>query len=95
MIRTKWKGPYINTKHETENLLPEKNQKRIISISRNSQILPSFLNLTFKIHNGSKHKEILVVEEMIGHKFGEFVFTRAKFAFKKKKKKLKSYGTKN
>jgi small subunit ribosomal protein S19 len=41
-------------------------------MSRNSEIIPEFLGLTFKIHNGKSYTEVDVTEEMVGHKFGEF-----------------------
>ena len=64
-------------------------------ISRNSEIVPQFLGLTFNIHNGKNYTELTVTKDMISHKFGEFSFTRAKFAFKKKGKNNKIYGSKN
>jgi small subunit ribosomal protein S19 len=44
--------------------------------SRRSTILPQFVGLTFGVHNGHKHIPVLVSEDMIGHKFGEFAPTR-------------------
>jgi small subunit ribosomal protein S19 len=49
--------------------------------------VPNFVGKNFNVHNGKNLLEVNVTEEMIGHKFGEFVFTRAKFSFKKKKTK--------
>lgn len=86
MSRSKWKGPYIDPKHlELLNTSDEK--KHIHKMTRNSEIIPQFLGLTFNIDNGKGFTEITVTDSMIGHKFGEFAFTRAKFSFKKKKKK--------
>jgi ribosomal protein S19 len=45
------------------------------------------VGLTFDIYNGKKYIEVTVTEDMVGHKFGEFSLTRAKFSFKKKKLK--------
>jgi small subunit ribosomal protein S19 len=81
MSRSKWKGPFYSS-NDSEL---KKNHKNFIK--RNSEIIPKFLGLTFTIHNGNSYKEITVSESMIGHKFGEFFFTRAKFEFKKKTKK--------
>ena len=53
---------------------------------RNTTILPKFVNKTFEIYNGKKLNEILITENMIGHKFGEFSPTRKRFVFKSKKK---------
>jgi small subunit ribosomal protein S19 len=44
--------------------------------SRRSTILPQFVGLTFGVYNGHKHIPVLVTEEMVGHKFGEFAPTR-------------------
>lgn len=81
MTRSKWKGPYITPKiFKTKNL--EKQFNYILP--RNVEITPKLIGLTFKIHNGKEYQEIIVTDDMIGHKFGEFVFTRGKFSFKKK-----------
>jgi ribosomal protein S19 len=79
MSRSKWKGPFLNFKTSD-------NKKNNI-INRNSVITPSFVGLTYHVHNGKNYTEINVNENMIGHKFGEFSFTRAKFSYKKKKLK--------
>lgn len=79
MKRVKWKGPYYN-------LIQKLNTKNFL-ISRNSEILPKFIGLNFQVHNGKTLSNIFITNEMVGHKFGEFVFTRKKFKFKKKLKK--------
>lgn len=88
MSRSKWKGPYLGSENfkALENLdLKKKNDLTIAS--RNFEIIPKFNGLTFKVHNGKNYSEINVTDDMIGHKFGEFAFTRGKFSFKKKKSK--------
>jgi hypothetical protein len=45
--------------------------------SRRSTILPQFVGLTFGVYNGQKHVPVIVTEEMVGHKFGEFAPTRS------------------
>ncbi len=80
MGRSKWKGPYIQI-----TCIEQKQNK--YKASRNSEIVPKFLGLIFNVHNGKSYSEVTVTNEMIGHKFGEFVFTRSKFYFKKKKSK--------
>ncbi len=85
MSRSKWKGPYINPKQLKE--INSIKKQHAYPISRNSEIIPKFLGLTFKIHNGKDYAELAITDSMIGHKFGEFVFTRAKFSFKKKASK--------
>lgn len=44
--------------------------------SRNTLITPGFINKTIKIHNGKELKSILIQPELIGHKFGEFIYTK-------------------
>jgi small subunit ribosomal protein S19 len=86
MSRSNWKGPYVNSEH-LKNVELLKKKHTVLKMSRNSEIIPEFLGLTFKIHNGKSYTEVDVTEEMVGHKFGEFSPTRAKFSFKKKKSK--------
>ena len=85
MTRAKWKGPYIETKLLTQTeKTPNKFKNIINTTSRNSEIIPSFVGMTFNIHNGKTFLKLTITEEMIGHKFGEFSPTRKKFLFKKK-----------
>jgi small subunit ribosomal protein S19 len=86
MSRSNWKGPYVNSEY-LKNVDLLKKKHTILEMSRNSEITPKFLGLTFKVHNGKSYTEISITEEMVGHKFGEFSPTRAKFSFKKKKSK--------
>ena len=85
MSRSKWKGPYINPRYLRE--LKNIKKQHVYKMSRNSEIIPKFVGLTFKIHNGKSYTEVTTTDSMVGHKFGEFVFTRSKFLFKKKKSK--------
>jgi len=78
MSRSVWKGPFVDgyllKKAET---VRESGRKDVIKTwSRRSTVLPQFVGLTFGIHNGRKFVPVLVTEEMIGHKFGEFAPTR-------------------
>lgn len=50
--------------------------KGIKTWSRSSTIIPEMLNLVFFVHNGKKFNRVKVTEDMIGHKLGEFSFTR-------------------
>lgn len=88
MSRSKWKGPYFD-QNNLKALQTKSNTKKNIALpaSRNSEITPACVGYTFKVHNGKSHFELNVTKDMIGHKFGEFVFTRAKFFFKKKRSK--------
>jgi small subunit ribosomal protein S19 len=78
VARSVWKGPFIDgyllKKAETSR---ESGRKEVIkSWSRRSTILPQFVGLTFGVYNGHKFIPVLVTENMIGHKFGEFAPTR-------------------
>ena len=78
MSRSVWKGPFVDgylLKKADAARASGKNQ--IIQIwSRRSTVLPQFVGLTFGVYNGKKFIPVLVSEEMIGHKFGEFAPTR-------------------
>lgn len=56
-------------------------------MSKNSIILPNFTEFTFRVYNGKTFTTLKVIDEMIGHKLGEFVPTRKQFSYKKKKKR--------
>ena len=92
MTRSVWKGPFVDgyllKKAEKAR---ESGRKQDIKIwSRRSTILPQFVGLTFGVHNGRKHIPVLVTEDMVGHKFGEFSPTRTYYghtADKKAKRK--------
>ena len=43
---------------------------------RSSTIVPDFVGHTFEVHNGKEFKRVFVTEDMVGHKLGEFSFTR-------------------
>ena len=78
MTRSVSKGPFVDgyllKKAET---VRGSGRNEIIRIwSRRSTILPQFVGLTFQVHNGNKFIPVLVSEEMVGHKLGEFSPTR-------------------
>ena len=83
MSRSIWKGPFID-KNIYYNILEKKNK---LVCARNVIITPNLIGLDFLVHNGKNLLKIKIVEDMVGHKFGEFSFTRKKFSYKKKKKK--------
>lgn len=87
MNRVKWKGPYIE-KNLLENIKDSKSSHKnsVKTMSKNSIILPSFVELTFRVYNGKIFAIVKIVDEMVGHKLGEFVSTRKQFSYKKKKK---------
>ncbi len=84
MSRIVWKGPFIDEK------IYSNIKKNTVICSRNLIITPNLIGLNFLVHNGKNLLSVKILEDMIGHKFGEFSFTRKKFSFKKKK-----HGSKN
>ena len=72
------KGPFIDHHLQTkvENALETNNKRPIRTWSRRSMITPEMVGLTIAVHNGRQHVPILVNEQMIGHKLGEFAATR-------------------
>jgi ribosomal protein S19 len=83
MSRAKWKNPYIKQLILDKS---KKNQTTVLVLDRNYEITPITVGKTFKIYNGKLFIKFLVTDEMIGHKAGEFIPTRIKFTFKKKRK---------
>jgi len=78
MARSVWKGPFVDSyllKKAAKSRDSGRNEV-IKTWSRRSTILPQFVGLTFGVHNGQKFIPVLVNENMIGHKFGEFAPTR-------------------
>jgi small subunit ribosomal protein S19 len=78
LARSVWKGPFIDGYLlKKADKAREARSNAIIKIwSRRSTILPQFVGLTFGVYNGQKHVPVLVSEDMVGHKFGEFSPTR-------------------
>jgi large subunit ribosomal protein L22 len=79
MTRSVWKGPFVDgyllKKAETSQ---SSGRKDVIKTwSRRSTIMPQFVGLTFGVHNGHKHIPVLVNEDMVGMKLGEFAPTRS------------------
>lgn len=92
MARSVWKGPFIEKSllKKTEEARKAGKNTVIKTWSRRSTILPNMVGLTFGVHNGNKFIPVLVTDQMIGHKLGEFAPTRTYYghgADKKAKKK--------
>jgi small subunit ribosomal protein S19 len=78
VARAVWKGPFVDgyllKKADTSR---QSGRSEVIKTwSRRSTVLPQFIGLTFGVYNGQKFIPVLVNEEMVGHKFGEFSPTR-------------------
>ena len=80
MSRSLYKGLFYKL-----NILT--NQKYTKIYNKNLIILPEYINLSFSIYNGTKFIFLKIQKKMIGYKFGEFIYTKKKHIFKKKKKK--------
>ncbi len=78
MPRSLKKGPFIDLHLlKKVQVAVDKNDRRPIKTwSRRSMISPEMLGLTLSVHNGRQHVPVLVTEDMVGHKLGEFVMTR-------------------
>jgi small subunit ribosomal protein S19 len=77
MSRSLKKGPFVDVK-----LLKKVSDKKPASAgviktwARRSQIAPEFVGFTFGVHNGKQHMDVLVTEDMVGHRLGEFSPTK-------------------
>jgi small subunit ribosomal protein S19 len=78
MPRSLKKGPFIDHHlHKKVDVAVTNNSKRPIKTwSRRSMVLPEMVGLTIAIHNGRQHVPVLINENMVGHKLGEFAPTR-------------------
>lgn len=80
MSRSQFKGPFISP------TITLSKKKKFKLFSKHSIILPEYVDHIFNVYNGKLFILLKVTEPMIGHRFGEFVYTRASYRFKKKKK---------
>lgn len=78
MARSLWKGPFVDGYliNKADKVKESGRNEVIKTWSRRSTILPQFVGITFGVHNGQKFIPVLVTEDMVGHKLGEFSPTR-------------------
>lgn len=77
MSRSLKKGPYVDLKLTKKVEGKKPSETGVIKTwARASQIPPEFVGFTFGVHNGKSHVEVLVTEEMVGHRLGEFSPTK-------------------
>jgi len=78
MPRSIKKGPFVDhhLMKRVEDAIATNNKRPIKTWSRRSMILPEMVGLTIAVHNGRQHVPILISDQMIGHKLGEFAATR-------------------
>ncbi|MET0050815.1 MAG: 30S ribosomal protein S19 [Candidatus Thiodiazotropha sp.] len=78
MPRSIRKGPFIDhlLAKKVDEAVAQNNKRPIKTWSRRSVIIPEMVGLTIAVHNGKQHVPVLVSENMVGHKLGEFALTR-------------------
>ncbi len=78
MARSVWKGPFVDgyLLRKAEKARASGRNEIIKTWSRRSTVMPQVVGLTFGVHNGRKFLPVLVTENMVGHKMGEFAPTR-------------------
>jgi small subunit ribosomal protein S19 len=72
------KGPFVDLHllKKVEQAQAANNRRPIKTWSRRSMVVPEMVGLTIAVHNGRQHVPVLVSENMVGHKLGEFAATR-------------------
>lgn len=78
MPRSLKKGPFIDHHlfSKVEAAVAKNDRRPIKTWSRRSMVSPQMVGLTIAVHNGRQHVPVLINEEMVGHKLGEFAATR-------------------
>ena len=78
MSRSLKKAPYVEERLFNRIVaMNEKGEKKVLKTwSRSSTIFPEFVGHTIAVHDGKKHVPVYVIEDMVGHKLGEFAPTR-------------------
>ena len=78
MPRSIKKGPFVDHHlwAKVEKAKAENSRRPIKTWSRRSMVMPEFIGITIAVHNGRQHVPVLINENMVGHKLGEFSPTR-------------------
>lgn len=77
MARSTNKGPYVEASLTKKVAEANGNTKKVIKTwARRSMIAPEFVGFTFAVYNGKEHIPVFVTEAMVGHRLGEFSYTR-------------------
>ena len=78
MPRSLRKGPFVDLHllKKVESAQAANNRRPIKTWSRRSMVVPEMVGLTIAVHNGRQHVPVLISENMVGHKLGEFAATR-------------------
>jgi small subunit ribosomal protein S19 len=88
VARSVWKGPFVDAYLlKKADVARDSGRNDVIKTwSRRSTIMPQFVGLTFGVHNGKKFVPVLVTDQMVGHKLGEFAPTRTYYGHTADKK---------
>lgn len=78
MSRSQKKGPFVDEKvyRKVQKAEAAGSKEPIKTWARSCTVIPEFIGYTFLIHDGRKHVKVLMTEDMVGHKFGEFAPSR-------------------
>ncbi len=78
MPRSIKKGPFVDLHlmKKVEEAVSSNSKRPIKTWSRRSMVLPDMVGLTIAVYNGRQHVPVLITENMVGHKLGEFALTR-------------------
>lgn len=78
MGRSIKKGPFIDShlQKKIDSMASDADKKIIKTWSRRSTISPDMIGFTIAVHNGRKHIPLFITDNMVGHKLGEFAYTR-------------------
>jgi small subunit ribosomal protein S19 len=78
MARSLKKGPFIDPRlqKKVEQAMSSGSKQAIKTWARDAAISPEMVGLSFAVHNGKEHIPVFIVEDMVGHKLGEFSPTR-------------------
>lgn len=78
MPRSIRKGPFVDLSllKKVEEAVQSNSKRPIRTWSRRSMVIPDMVGLTIAVHNGRQHVPVLINENMVGHKLGEFAATR-------------------
>jgi small subunit ribosomal protein S19 len=77
--RSTKKGPFVSDKLLKKVMLAQASTRKevIRTWSRASTVMPEMVGLTIAVHDGRRHVPVFCTENMVGHKLGEFAFTRS------------------
>lgn len=78
MSRSQKKGPFVDEKlfRKVRRQAESGSKEPIKTWARACTVVPEFVGFTFMVHNGRQHMKVLITEDMVGHKLGEFAVTR-------------------